>query len=297
VIKTALIFISLAVYTSLFLSCKEEVIAKKEMWAPVIDFQSPDSSYYSPMKNFPFPDTLQFSLPDTLFVNQNRLPIITDSSIIYYKRYEVNGKIECCQPDTLKVYTDTIKGKKYIFAIGDYIALFQSDSLSHLRPRKKIEAISLWGINLNTAYPPDSFLNKYEKLGANHVKLRGELDEVSRQTWANNDSIYVETIQFDDMNDRIITSVYKDINEVEADSLINYFNTNFPSAKHKETIQKDVQGKQTHVQHILIDGYSITITQTSDKKFSFQATDYYETVKLILNKQQHYTFRDDVRVY
>ena len=290
-----LLFFLLIMYV---LSCAEKPVEKKsEMWAAVIDFLSPDSSYYSSMKNFPFPDTLQFSLPDTLFVNQNRLPIISDSSIIYYKRYEVNGKIECCQPDTLEIYTDTIKGKKYIFVIGDYIALFQSDSLSKLRPRKKIETIPLWGIDLNTPYPPDSFLNKYEKLGANHVKLREELDEVSRQTWANNDSIYVETIQFDDMNDRVITSIYKDINEVEADSLVNYFSNTFPFAKHKETVQKDVEGKRTNVKQFFIDGYSITITQTGDKKYSFQATDYYETLRLILNKQQHYTFRDDVKVY
>lgn len=270
---------------------------QKEMWAPIIDFKSPDSSYYPSMKSFPFPDTLQFSLPDTLFVNQNRLPVISDSNIIYYKRYEVNGAVVCCQPDTLEVYTDTIKGKKYIFAIGEFIALFQSDSLSNIKPRKKIETIPLWGIKLNTPYPPDSFLNKYEKLGANHVKLRQELDEVSRQTWANNDSILVETIQFDDTNDRIITSVYKDMNKDEADSLINYINNNFPNAKHKETIQKDAEGKSTNVKQISINGYSITITQTGDKAYSFQATDYYETLKLILNKQQHYTFRDDIKVY
>ena len=293
-LQLALIFF----YTMYLSSCAEKPVERKmEMWAPVIDFLSPDSSYYSSMKNFPFPDSLEFSLPDTLFVNQNRLPVISDSSIIYYKRYEVDGKIACCQPDTLEIYTDTIKGKKYIFAIGDYIALFQSDSLSRLRPRKKIDTIPLWGIDLNTPYPPDSFLNKYEKLGANHVKLREELDEVSRQTWANNDSILVETIQFDDTNERIITSVYKDMNEDEVNSFIDYISNNFPKAKHKETIQKGAEGKPANVKQIFIDGYSITITQTSNKGYSFQATDYYETLKLILNKQQHYTFRDDVKVY
>ena len=140
-------------------------------------------------------------------------------------------------------------------------------------------------------------MNKYEKLGANHVKLREELDEVSRQTWANNDSILVETIQFDDSNERIITSVYKDMNEDEVNSLVNYLNNNFPSAKQKGTTQKDAKGNPMKIKQIFVNGYSITITETGNKKFSFQATDYYETLRLILSKQQHYTFRDDVRVY
>jgi hypothetical protein len=280
-------------------SCDEKPVAKKkEMWASVIDFLSPDSSYYSPMKNFPFPASLQFELPDTLFVNQNRPPIINDSNIIYYKRYDVNGETVCCKTDTLKVYSDTIHGKKYLFLIGEYIALFQSDSLtSHLRPRKNTPVIPLWGIKLNSPYPADKFLNKYEKLGMDFVKLREELDEASRQTWAENDSILVETIQFDDTNDRIITSVYKDMNDEEVKLFINYIQTNFPSAKYKETIQKDVEGRSMKMMWWSIDGFSITITQTSEKEYSFQATDYYDTLKLILNKQQHYTFRDDIKVY
>ena len=268
------------------------------MWAVVIDFLSPDSSYYPPMKNFPFPESLQFSSPETLFVNQNRLPIISDSNIIYYKKYEVNGENVCCRADTLEVYSDTVRGKKYIFAIGEYIALFQSDTLlPGLRPRKKVASMPLWGIKLNTPYPADKFLNKYEKLGMDFVKLREELDEVSRQTWAENDSIFVETIQFNNSNDRIVTSVYKDMNVDEVNLLIGYINNNFSSVKYKETMQKDIEGKPMKIMRFIADGFLTTFTQTGEKEYSFQVTDYYETLKLILNNQQHYVFRDDVRIY
>jgi len=288
-----MLFVSL-----LFSSCKEEPIAKKERWAAVIDFLSPDSSYYPPMENFPFPALLRFALPDTLFANQNRLPIITDSNIIYFKRYRLNNEIVCCMPDTLVVYSDTIQGKKYIFVIGEYIALFQSDTLlSGLRPGRKVVSIPLWGIKLNTPYPPDKFLNKYEKLGAQFVKLREEFDEVSRQTWAENDSILVETIQFINSNDRIITSIYKDMSENDVNTMIDYIKNNFPATKYKETVQKDTEGKPMKIKRLNIDGLSITFTQTSDKKYSFQITDYYETLKLILTNQAHYVFRDDVRIY
>jgi len=288
-----MLFVSL-----LFSSCKEEPIAKKERWAAVIDFLSPDSSYYPPMENFPFPALLRFALPDTLFANQNRLPIITDSNIIYFKRYRLNNEIVCCMPDTLVVYSDTIQGKKYIFVIGEYIALFQSDTLlSGLRPGRKVVSIPLWGIKLNTPYPPDKFLNKYEKLGAQFVKLREEFDEVSRQTWAENDSILVETIQFINSNDRIITSIYKDMSENDVNTMIDYIKNNFPSTKYQETVQKDSKEMPMKIIRLLINGFSITFTQTSDKKYSFQVTDYYETLKLILNNKQRYVFRDDVRIY
>jgi hypothetical protein len=279
-------------------SCKEEpAIKKREMWAVVIDFLSPDSSYYPSLKNFPFPDSLQFSLPDTLFVNQNRLPVISDSSIIYYKKYNVNGENVCCKGDTLQVFSDTILGKKYVFVIGEYIALFQSDSLSGLRPRKQIASIPLWGVKLNTPYSPDKFLNKYEKLGADHVKLRDEFNEVSRQTWAENDSILVETIQFNNSNDRIITSLYKDMSAENVNTMIDYLKNNFSSAKYKESVQRDNEGKSMKIMRLLIDGLSITFTQISDTEYSFQVTDYYETLKLILGNRHGYVFRDDVRIY
>ena len=298
--KTVLLLqLALIFFYALHVSSCEEDLApkKKEMWAVVIDFLSPDSSYYPTLRNFPFPDSLRFEIPDTLFVNQNRPPVISDSSIIYYKKYNVNGENVCCKSDTLEVFSDTILGKKYLFVIGEYIALFQSDSLlPGLRPRKKI-SIPLWGVKLNTAYPPDKFLNKYEKLGADHVKLREEFNEVSRQTWAENDSILVETIQFNNSNERIITSLYKDMNEVDVNTMIDYLKNNFPSAKYKETIQKDIEGKPMKFKRLLIDGSSITFTQTSDTEYSFQVTDYYETLKLILSNRHGYVFRDDVRIY
>ena len=283
----------------LLASCQENAREKKkEMWAVVIDFLSPDSSYYPPMKNFPFPESLQFSLPDTLFVNQNRLPVISDSNIIYYKNYEVNGENVCCTTDTLEVYSDTIRSKKYIFVIGEYIALFQSDTLlSGLRPRKDLPTIPLWGIKLNISYPADKFLNKYEKLGMDFVKLRPELDEVSRQTWADNDSILVETIQFNNSNDRIITSLYKEMKEEDVNAMIGYIQNNFSSTKYKETMQKDIEGKPMKIMRLLVDGFSITFTQTGDNEYSCQVTDYYETLKLILQNRQGYVFRDDVKIY
>jgi hypothetical protein len=296
--KPVLILANIVFVFLYFSSCKEEPVVKKEKWAAVIDFLSPDSSYYPPLENFPFPALLRFALPDTLFVNQNRLPIISDSSIIYFKRHKVNGEIICCEADTLQVFSDTIRGKKYIFAIGDYIALFQSDTLlSGIKPRKKVASIPLWGIELNTPYPPDKFLNKYEKLGAHFVKLREELDEVSKQTWAANDSILVETIQFDNSNDRIITSISRDMTENDADTMIAQIKSNFPSAKYQETVEKDSKGKTMKTRRFIIDGLSIVFTQTSDTEYSFQVTDYYETLKLILFNQQHYFFRDDLKIH
>lgn len=280
-------------------SCKEEKkIAKKEEWAVVINFLSPDTSYYPALKHFPFPEELFFASPDSLFVNHGKLPTISDTNIIFYHKYEVNGENVCCRKDSLQVFSDTIRGKKYVFGVGEYITVFQVDTiLQSLKPRKNVPAIPIWGIKLNHPYPPDKFLIEYEKLGADFVKLSEEFDEVTRQKWAEKDSLLLETIQFNNSSDRIITSVYKDMNEEEANTIIGYIVNNFPSVKDKETMQKNSEGTPMKIRRLIIDGFTITFTQTSETDYSFQATDYYETLKLILDKQQRYVFRDDIRVH
>src|SRR5262245_54024220 len=110
--------------TSFFLSCTQNV-EKKEEWAVIVNFFTPDSTYYPPTKRFPFPDSLQYASLDKFFTNENKSPLINDSTIIFYDNYRVNGNKQCCIKDTLQLYIDSIKGKKYLFAIGDYIAVFQ----------------------------------------------------------------------------------------------------------------------------------------------------------------------------
>ena len=293
------IFIKTFFIVYIFISCKETPGNEKESWAVVINFFSPDQSYYPPMKKFPFPDSLQFAPLDRFFVNQGRQPIINDSAIIFDNTYRVNGEKICCKKDTLEVYTDSINGKKYLFAIGEYIALFQSDSsvFTRLRPRKAT-APQLWGIKLNTPYPPEKFKNEYEKLGARLVKLDERFDEVNKQKWRENDSIAVETIEFNSSEDRVITSVIKDISEAEANFLIDDIKNKFPNLTYKEAMQKDSDGRLLKVIRILFQGVSMSFTQTSTNEYSFIMTDYYETLKLIIaNAETDYFFRDDVKIY
>jgi len=283
----------------IFISCKETPRNKKESWAVVINFISPDQGYYPPMKKFPFPDSLQFAPIDSFFVNQGRLPIINDSTIIFHNTYRVNDERACCKKDTLEVYTDSVNGKKYLFAIGGYIALFQSDSsvFTRLRPRKTTPP-QLWGIKLNTPYPPEKFKNEYEKLGARLVKLDERFDEVNKQKWRENDSIAVETIEFNNSEDRVITAVIKDMSEAEANFLIDDIKNKFPNLTYKEAMQKDSDGKPLKVIRILFQGVSMSFTQTSTNEYSFMMTDYYETLKFIIaNVETDYFFRDDVRIY
>lgn len=284
----------------LFISCKQEPVNKKESWAIVINFFSPDPGYYPDMKKFPFPDSLQFAPPDSFFVNQGKQPIINDSAIIFYNTYWENGKKLCCKKDTLEVYTDSINGKKYLFAIGEYIAIFQSDSnlFTQLRPRKNTVSVPLWGIKLNTPYPPGKFKNEYEKLGARLVTLDERFDEVSKQKWNENDSIGVETIQFNNSNDIMITALSKDMNESEADLLIADVKSKFPNLIYKEAKQRDSDGKLLKVIRISFQGVTMSFTQNSATEYSFMMTDYYETARLIINNAgTGYVFRDDVKIY
>ena len=179
------------------------------------------------------------------FPTQDKKPILTDSTIIFFDNYRVNGQKNCCKKDTLEFFIDSIKGKKYLFVIGEYISVLQSENNAdtNLRIRKTPDSISLWGIQLNAPYPIAKFKGEYEKLGAKYVEIDPRNDEVSRQKWNENDSILVETIQFNNSSDRIITAVQKDMNENEMNSLIEQLKNKFPTIKYEEAIQRDSDGK------------------------------------------------------
>jgi hypothetical protein len=287
-------------YLLIFLISCEQVSTEKERWAIVIDFFSPDTTYYPPTKKFPFPDSLRFAPLISIFTNHGKLPIINDSHIIYYDKYRENGRDTCCIQDTLEFFIDIINGKKYLFAIGEYITVFQSNNNSdtNLRARKTLVPVPLWHIRLNTPYPPGKFKNEYEKLGARSVKLNERFDEVSKQKWNENDSISVETIQFANSPDRRITALSKDMNEAEVNSLIDHLKKNYPNLKYQEAIQVDSDGKPLKIIKLLFQGVSISFTQFSATEYSFMITDYYETIKLIINNAEtSYIFRDDVKIY
>lgn len=287
-------------FVFLFISCEQKPDDKKEAWAVLFNFFSPDTTYFPETKKFPFPDSLRFAPLTIFFTNQNKQPLINDSAIVFYDSYLVNGEKVCCRQDTLEVFTDSIRGKKYLFAIGEYIAVFQSDTYTdtNLRVRKGPVSIPLWDIQLNTPYPPGKFKNEYEKLGTRRVKLREEFDEVSKQKWNDHDSISVETIQFNNSSDRIVTAIYKDMNATEVDSTINFVRNKFPGVKYKEAVQRNSDGKLMKVIRMLFQGLSITFTQVDESQYSFLVSDYYETVKLIINNAETgYIFRDDITIY
>ena len=285
-----------------FLSCKQQEAKKekKELWAVVIDFFSPDPGYYPGIKKFPFPDSLRFEPLELFFTNQSKTPIISDSTIIFYDNYTSNGMKLCCIKDTLELYIDSIKEKKYLFAIGEYISVFQSDNNidTNLRIRKTPDSIPLWGVRLNVPYPTEKFKNEYEKLGARYVKIDTRFDEVSKQEWNDNDSILVETIQFNNSTDRIITALYKDIHENEVTSIIDQLKKTFPGITIQEAVQTASDGKRLKIIRMNYQGVSISFTQNTETEYSFMITDYYETLKLIIkNAEAGYIFRDDVKIY
>lgn len=159
-------------------------------------------------------------------------------------------------------------------------------------------AVPLWDIKLNTPYPPGKFKNEYEKLGARSVKLNERFDEVSKQKWNDNDSISVETIQFANSEDRMITALSKDMNQAEVNSLIDQIKNSFPNLIYQEAIQVDSDGTPLKIVKLLFQGVSISFTQFSATEYTFMITDYYETIKLIIsNGETSYIFRDDVRIY
>lgn len=282
-----------------FISCKQSQ-EKKELWAPVIDFISPDMSYYPDLKKFPFPDSLRFVSLESFFTNQDKKPILTDSNIIFFDNYWVNGQKFCCKKDTLGLFIDSIKDNKYLFVIGEYLSVLQcaNNVDTNLRTRKIPALMPLWGIQLNMPYPVAAFKDEYEKLGAKYVEIDPRNDEVSRQKWKENDSILVETIQFNNSTDRIITAVQKDINENEMNDIIAQLKNNYATIKYNEVIAKDGNGKPFKVIRMNFQGISISFKQNGENVYSFMITDYYETLKLIINNAGNgYIFRDDISFY
>ena len=297
-IRIGIVFFS---FVLLFIACIQKPREnEKELWAEVIHFISPDTAHYPGVTKFPFPDSLRFQKLYDYFTYQNNPPIINDSVIIFFDRYYENEKKLCCKEDTLRIYTDTIDGKKFLFVIGEYLTVLQSNTFSdsNLRSRKILNTIPLWGIKLNTAYPADKFKDEYEKLGAKFVHVNARFDEVSKQKWSENDSIQVETIQFKNSSDRIITSVSKDMNKTEVDSTIDQIKKNFPGLRYEDSIQIDSDGKQLKIVRMSFQGVMISLKQVNANEYNFMITDYYETLKLIIkNAETGYIFRDDLSIF
>jgi len=297
--RLILIWLFAMCFFFVFFSCKQSE-EKKELWAPIIDFFSPDMTYYPDIKKFPFPDSLRLVSLESFFSNQDKKPILTDSTIVFFDNYRVNGQKLCCKKDTLEIFIDSIKGKKYLFVIGEYISVLQSQNApdSNFRIRKTPGSIPLWGIQLNVPYPVTKFKGQYEKLGAKFVEIDPRSDEVSRQKWNENDSILVETIQFNNSTDRFITAVHKDMNENEMNSIIDQLKNKFPTIIYEEAIQKDGDGKPFKVIRMLFQGIAIAFKQSEENVYSFMITDYYETLKLIINNAGvGYVFTDDIKIY
>lgn len=299
--KVFIRFVTTFSVISLFLSCKQKAIEKEgELWAEVINFISPDTAHYPALANFPFPASLRFQSLKDYFTYQNNAPVINDSMIVFYDRYYENDKRLCCKEDTLEIFTDTIRGKKYLYVIGEYLTVLQSNTFSdsNLRTRKISPSISLWGIRLNKPYDAGKFKDEYEKLGTKLVQVNARFDEVNKQKWIENDSILVETIQFKNSNDRIITSASKDMNASEVDSTVNFLKSNFPDLAYEESVETGSDGKPLKIAKMSFQGVTVFIKQINATAYNFTMTDYYETIRLILsNAGTGYTFRDDLSIY
>ena len=88
------------------------------------------------------------------------------------------------------------------------------------------------------------------------------------------------------------------MNATEVDSTINFVRNKFPGVKYKEAVQRNSDGKLMKVIRMLFQGLSITFTQVDESQYSFLVSDYYETVKLIINNAEtRYIFRDDITIY
>ena len=88
------------------------------------------------------------------------------------------------------------------------------------------------------------------------------------------------------------------MNKTEVNSLIDHLKNKFPDLTYKEAIQRNSEGQLFKVIRISFQGVSISFTQFSATEYTFMITDYYETLKLILNNAEtSYVFRDDVRIY
>ena len=81
-------------------------------------------------------------------------------------------------------------------------------------------------------------------------------------------------------------------------SIIDQLKNEFPAITQKEAIQTGSNGERFKVIRMNYQGVSISFTQNTATEYSFMITDYYETLKLILNNAEAgYIFRDDVKIY
>ena len=86
--------------------------------------------------------------------------------------------------------------------------------------------------------------------------------------------------------------------ENEMNSIIEQLKNKFQTIRYEEAIQRDNNGNLFKIIRMSFQGISVSFKQNGKNEYSFMITDYYETLKLIINNAGvGYIFTDEVKIY
>jgi hypothetical protein len=288
IFKNYILFIAI---TTLFYSCKDEDKVRVEIriLGMINEFQINSNSNNSDtiketLSIFPEFDSSKFKSVEDAFSLNDKKAILKDSVIILNLLKEVNGEKICCQLDTANYFIEKINEKNYMLVLQGYSVIvceMKKDDEIKPRPRPYIH-LPTWNIKVGSEIDKNAFKDSIYKYKSPISRLN--LTLINRHL-INNPDITLSSLEFPRIQKRVVTTLYKEVQDYELESFLDLIKEKYPEIKINEFILEDKRRAiEIYKNGLHISIFEIKNEDISSKKYSVTISDYYETAKTLVNK-------------
>ena len=221
------LFIILLILLAVFTSCNTTTKLSDTRWKYLGFYNSTFLSNRSE-RTFFSNDTSSFRTLEEIFtIDGYNSPVFTDSSVIRSVFYDVSGRNVCCETDTLSYFIENINSRNYLFLTNNYgIEVLLSETfkpgLLKKRPVIKIPSIVL---NIGSYIKENLIL---DSIGIQADSATQKADTVKYHFYKKDHNLGLQTLKAKKTGERILLSVTKEMNAMEVDQFLRYFQTTYP---------------------------------------------------------------------
>lgn len=278
------LFIILLILLAVFTSCNTTTKLSDTRWKYLGFYNSTFLSIRSE-RTFFSNDTSSFRTLEEIFtIDGYNSPVFTDSSVIRSVFYDVSGRNVCCETDTLSYFIENINSRNYLFLTNNYgIEVLLSETfkpgLLKKRPVIKIPSIVL---NIGSYIKENLIL---DSIGIQADSATQKADTVKYHFYKKDHNLGLQTLKAKKTGERILLSVTKEMNAMEVDQFLRYFQTTYPGFPVNDYYNEDCLRNIS----IYFMGLSISIIEKKGnikpKNFTFYYDDDYLSSLPLLKKR------------
>jgi len=277
-------FLSILILLTVCISCNTKSKLSDTRWKYLGFYNSTFLSNRSE-RTFFSNDTSSFRTLEEIFtIDDYNSPVFTDSSVIRSVFYDVSGRNVCCETDTLSYFVENINSRNYLFLTNNYgMEVLVSESFKPGLLKKRQE-INIPIINLHIgSYIKENLI--LDSLAIHPATATQKGDTILYHLYKKDHNLGLQTLKAKKTGERILLSVTKEMNEMEVDQFLRYFQTTYPGFPVNDYFNEDCLRNIS----IYYMGLSISILEKkcsdTSKKFTFYYDDDYLSSFPLLKKK------------